>query len=50
MIGYSAANSSSAKADFIEQMNKALAQLEKDGVIDKLVGQAIDPGLAKASP
>ena len=45
MIGYSEVNSSSAKADFIEQMNKALAQLEKDGVIDKLVGQSIDPGL-----
>lgn len=50
MIGYSAANSSSAKTDFIEQMNKALAQLEKDGVMDKLVGQAIDPGPAQLNP
>lgn len=47
MIGYSAANSSSSKADFIEQMNKALAQLEKDGVIDELVAKSIDPGLPK---
>jgi len=47
MIGYSAVNSSSAKADFIEQMNKALAQLQKDGVIDELVAKSIDPGLPK---
>jgi polar amino acid transport system substrate-binding protein len=44
MIGYSAAYSSTSKDDFIQQMNNALAQLEKDGVIDALIAQSIDPG------
>ena len=43
-IGYSAANTSSSKADFIEQMNNALGLLKKEGVIDELIAQAIDPG------
>lgn len=50
MIGYSAANTSSAKADFIEQMNSALAQLQKDGAIAELVSKSIDPGLPKPTP
>jgi polar amino acid transport system substrate-binding protein len=45
MIGYSAANSSSAKDDFIQQMNSALAQLKQHGVIDELIAKSIDPGL-----
>jgi polar amino acid transport system substrate-binding protein len=44
MIGYSASHASSSKDDFIEQMNKALAQLQKDGVIDALVAKSIEPG------
>jgi polar amino acid transport system substrate-binding protein len=46
LIGYSAANASSAKDDFIQQMNSALAQLKQDGVIDELIAKSIDPGLA----
>lgn len=44
LIGYSANYASNSKADFIEQMNNALGQLDKEGVIDELIAQAIDPG------
>jgi polar amino acid transport system substrate-binding protein len=45
MIGYSAAHASSAKHDFIQQMNSALAQLKQQGLIDELIAKSIDPGL-----
>lgn len=45
-IAYSAAHPASYKDDFIKQMNIALGQVEKSGVINQLIGRAIESNLA----
>jgi len=42
-IAYSAAHPASYKDDFIKQMNSALSRVEESGVINQLIGRAIEP-------
>lgn len=44
-IAYGAASQASYKDDFIQQMNSALEQVKKNGVINQLIGRAIESNL-----
>ncbi|MBX9756755.1 MAG: transporter substrate-binding domain-containing protein [Pseudomonadaceae bacterium] len=48
-IAYSATYPASYKDDFIKQMNAALGQLEERGVINQLIGRAIESNLSLGS-
>lgn len=48
-IAYSATYPASYKDDFIKQMNAALSQLEESGVINQLIGRAIESNQSPAS-